>query len=135
MAGAPTQPLTAGNGTALDTANATLANVTGVPAATMASECCTLWLPRATVPGESLASLFVPLLSIARLVARNTGVQGGFGHGDSLELTFHAHTDRAVRPTEPSSEGRATVTSPHSEPSTSPDEPSRRSDWYRDAPR
>ncbi len=59
------------------------------------ASCCSLLIPRADVPGESLETLFTPPISIARLIARNTGRQGGFGVGDTIELTTNIRTDRA----------------------------------------
>jgi hypothetical protein len=57
--------------------------------------CCSLAVPRPHAPGETLESLSMPPLRIARLFARNTGEQGGYGTGDSIEVTFARRTDRA----------------------------------------
>ena len=57
--------------------------------------CCTLAVPRFNRPGESIAALFPPPLAVARVMARNTGLQGGYGVGDSIEITFNRRTDRA----------------------------------------
>ena len=57
--------------------------------------CCTLVVPRIDEPDESLLALFMPALSIVRLTARNSGSQGGYGLGDSIEVTFNRRTDRA----------------------------------------
>ena len=57
--------------------------------------CCELGVPRAGSAGETVAALYVPPLRIVRLVARNTGEQGGYGTGDTIELTFSRRTDRA----------------------------------------
>ena len=57
---------------------------------TTSASCCYLSVPQASQfdPGETIQNLFVPPLRIARLVAHNTGRQGGFGTGDSIEVTF-----------------------------------------------
>ena len=43
----------------------------------------------------ALAPLYVPELKVSRLTALNTGLQGGFGRGDSIEVVFNIRTDRA----------------------------------------
>ena len=77
----------------------TMAQVSGWAAEhsrTVRTECCTLELPR-MVGGveQTLASVHAPPLEVARLVAYNTGGQGGYGQGDSIELTLRQPTDRA----------------------------------------
>lgn len=61
--------------------------------------CCELSVPRSSdqggFPGETVEGLYVPPLAIVRLVARNTGHQGGYGTGDTIEVTFSRKTDRA----------------------------------------
>ena len=60
------------------------------------ADCCHLSVPDPnSTMDASLARLYVPPLEIVRLVARNTGVQGGYGLGDSIEVTFRTRTDRA----------------------------------------
>ena len=41
------------------------------------------------------ARSYVPELKVSRLTALNTGLQGGFGRGDSIEVVFNIRTDRA----------------------------------------
>jgi hypothetical protein len=43
----------------------------------------------------ALCGRHVPPLEIARLVALNTGLQGGYGTGDTIEITMRTRTDRA----------------------------------------
>jgi hypothetical protein len=57
--------------------------------------CCELTIPRPAIEGETVSSLFTPPISIVRLVARNTGHQGGWGAGDTIEITTNIRTDRA----------------------------------------
>lgn len=45
-----------------------------------------------------IASLYVPQIRIVRLRALNTGLQGGYGRGDSIEVSFNIKTDRAGLP-------------------------------------
>ena len=67
-----------------------------VAGANATGACCTLSIPRADAPGgETIETLFIPPIRVVRLIARNTGQQGGYGSGDTLELTFARRTDRA----------------------------------------
>ena len=81
-------------GGADDAGGADARNGTQPPSA-VGVECCTLSVPRAEAPGESIEELYVPELRIARLVAVNSGVQGGYGRGDVLAIIFATRTDRA----------------------------------------
>ena len=77
---------------------ANLTSLLGLPADSNAT-CCALHIghgtPHPDTAPDTIASLYVPPLAVARLWARNTGRQGGYGTGDSLELTFARRTDRA----------------------------------------
>lgn len=64
------------------------AEVMHVESGPNATFCCSLTLPAST-------ELYAPQLRIARLFARNTGLQGGYGAGDTIEVTFATRTDRA----------------------------------------
>ena len=54
--------------------------------------CCELLLDEEVFP------LYVPQIRIVRLRALNTGLQGGYGRGDSIEVAFNIKTDRAGLP-------------------------------------
>ena len=59
--------------------------------------CCELEIPRVSdeYSGETIYDLYMPPLRVSRLFARNTGQQGGYDTGDSMEITFARRTDRA----------------------------------------
>ena len=59
------------------------------------SSCCSLTLPSYSSTGESAAALYVPALRIVRLRAHNTGHQGGYGRGDTIEIRFNLRTNLA----------------------------------------
>ena len=72
----------------------------GVPApnATIDADCCSLSVgggENASARYPSLPFVNVPPVEVSRLVARNTGHAGGYGRGDSIELTLRTRTDRA----------------------------------------
>lgn len=58
----------------------------------MSGGCCELVLDGEAFP------LYVPQIRIVRLRALNTGLQGGYGRGDSIEVAFNIRTDRAGLP-------------------------------------
>ena len=64
--------------------------------ANISATCCDLKLDE-TAHG-ALASLYVPPLRIVRLRAANTGRQGGYGAGDTVEVAFNVRTNRARLP-------------------------------------
>ena len=64
--------------------------------ANVSAACCELTLDENNK--GVIASLYVPKIRIVRVRALNTGQQGGYGRGDSVEVSFNIKTDRAGLP-------------------------------------